>query len=252
MKKIGLIGIIFCLILVGFSFYASRQTLAEVTDTGEFLTKAFNVTEAEVEGYSIHNWSVLDKEYRTPEELKALALKLKGPLGLQQAKEAQEAQGDKNSYVLRGQWKDGSDVSLTLNSMKFQEQAPQTVLAIRIEREASDLQTYASAIRLVREAVRGINAVPQISTCIKGLLPDKMKDGETNDLVETVFHKVKAKEIEGVRSGLVTSVSGFSPLTKDYIVTNGNRMNLQVAVHYDAQQGKTRVIVGSPIVTIEY
>lgn len=79
-----------------------------------------------------------------------------------------------------------------------------------------------------------------------------MKNGESNALVREVFSTVKAKEIEGVRSDLVTSVSGYSPLSKDYIVTNGNKMNLQVAVHDDAHHGKTRVLVGSPIVTIEY
>ncbi|MCX7569533.1 YwmB family TATA-box binding protein [Tumebacillus sp. DT12] len=252
MKKIGVLGIIFCFLLAGFQFMNSRQTIAQSTDTGEFLTRAFIASSADVEGYSIHNWSVVSKDYKSTDELKEMGQTLSKTLAVEGAQESVKHQGDQNSYVLRGTWTNGSEVQLTLSSLKFQDQAPQTVLAVRVERKTSDLTDYSASIQRVRDTALQLGTVPQISTCISGLLADKMEDGKTNELVETIFKKAKAKEIEGVRSDLVTSVSGYSPLTKDYIVTNGNKMNLQVAVHYDEKRGQTRVLVGSPIVTIEY
>ncbi|MGB8956982.1 MAG: YwmB family TATA-box binding protein [Tumebacillaceae bacterium] len=252
MKKIGVFGIIFCLLIGAYSFMSYRQTLAQTSDTAQFLRDAFNATDGAVEGYSIHNWSVIDKEYRNIDQLKAMAQQLNRTFGIENAKESSGGEGDQNSVTLHGTWKNGADAQLVLKSMRMTDNAPQTALVLRIERETEDLQDYGQAIEKVRETALSLHAIPQISTCVKGFLPDRMEDGDSNSLVKRVFQKVKAKEIEGVRSGLVTSVSGFSPLSKDYIVTNGNKMNLQVAVHYDAYQGKTRILVGSPIVTIEY
>jgi hypothetical protein len=252
MKKIGFIGIILCLFIAAFSIYSARQTVAEATDTGAFLHRAFAGTEAEVEGYSIHNWSVIDKEYRSAEQLKTLGTELARTLDLVNGKEASQSESDQASYSLRGVWKNGAEVALTLKSMKFQEQPPQTVLVIRVDRETNELGDYSRNIEQVRETAKQAHAVPQISTCIKGLRTDRMEGGESYALVQKVFQKVKAKEMEGVRSDLVTSISGYSPLTKDYITTDGKKINLQVAVHYDTYQKKTRVLVGSPVVTIEY
>lgn len=252
MKKIGLLGIIACLVIVGFGFMSYKQTLAETSDTGEFLMKAFATTDATVEGYTINNWSVLDKEFRTADQLKGMAEQLNHTLSIEHATGTPDTQGDQVSYTLRGTFQDGANVQLVLKTMKFQEHAPQTVLSISLDHETQDLSKYPQEINLVRQTAAAAKSVPQISTCIKGLLADKMKNGDSNALVNNVFRKVNAKEIEGVRSDLVTSVSGYSPQTKDYIFTNGSKMNIQVAVHYDAYQGKTRVLVGSPIVTIEY
>lgn len=252
MKKIGFLGIILCLIIAAFSYYSTEQTVAVNTDTGEFLTKAFAVTKADVEGYTIHNWSIIDKEYKSAEQLKKLATSLNKTFQVQNAKEAIDQKDDQNSYALRGTWTNGAKVQLMINSMKFQDHAPQTVLVIRVENETSDLSDYSQLIKIVRETALQAKTIPQISTCIKGLLADKMEDGASNALIKEVFQKVNAKEVEGVRTDLVTSVSGYSASSKDYIVTNGQKMNLQVAVHYDSYQSKTRILVGSPIVTIEY
>jgi hypothetical protein len=252
MKKIGLLGIIACLVITAFGFMSYKQTLAQTSETGEFLMKAFATTDAEVEGYTINNWSVVDKEFRTADQLKGMAGQLNRTLNIQNVNGTPDTQGDQVSYTLRGTFKDGANVQLVLKTMKFQEHAPQTVLVVSLDHATKDLNQYPQEISTVRQTAIAAKSVPQISTCIKGLLADKMKSGDSNALVNDVFRKVNAKEIEGVRSDLVTSVSGYSPLTKDYIFTNGNKMNIQVAVHYDAYQGKTRVLVGSPIVTIEY
>lgn len=252
MKKIGLLGIIICLMIAAFGFMSYKQTLAETSDTGAFLMKAFSATNADVEGYDIHDWSVIDAKYRSMGELKTMAENLNKTLKIEHPTASTDDSGDQNSYSLHGTFVDGSDVELVIKSMKFQEHAPQTVLAVSIARDTKDLSEYDRQIQTVRQTAVAAGSVPQISTCITGLLADKMKDSDSNALVKTVFRKVKATEIEGVRSDLVTSVSGYSPLTKDYIVTNNKKMNIQVAVHYDGIQKKTRVLVGSPIVTIEY
>ncbi len=252
MKKIGILGIILCLILAAFSLFTARETIAQTSDRGEFLSEAFAETSAAVEGWQVHNWSLLANELKSLDELKRLGQELNGSFGIQNVKETSEQKGDQAQYALRGEWHGGADAQLVLTSMKLTNQAPQTVLVLKIERATDDLSDYSQAIQQVEATAGAASAIPQINACIKGLRTGKMDDVELNSLVKKVFQKVKATEIEGVRSELVTSVSGYSPLTKDYIVTNGNKMNLQVAAHYDGHLGKTRILVGSPIVTIEY
>ncbi|MGZ4030533.1 MAG: hypothetical protein ACXVDJ_00005, partial [Tumebacillaceae bacterium] len=149
MKKIGLLGIIACLVIAAFGFMSYKQTLATVSDTGAFLMKAFGSTNAEVEGYTINNWSVIDAEFRTPDQLKAMAEKFNATLQIENAKGSPDTQGDQNAYTLRGTFKDGTDVQLVLKSMKFQEHAPQTVLVVSLDHATKDLSEYAKEIAIV-------------------------------------------------------------------------------------------------------
>ncbi|GAX89630.1 YwmB family TATA-box binding protein [Effusibacillus lacus] len=254
MKKMVLF-FLFITLLAGVAFAGelhSGARSAKKLHMGEFLNRAFAASGAQGEGYSVHNWSVVNSQYLPMDALKLMAGKINAELAIPDPQEHKNSEERQNVYQLYGQWDPHTSVSLILTSMNLSEHPQQTVLVIKIERESDRLQDIPEHIEKVKQAAAQVGATPQISTCIKGFFNDRIEGMERDQLVSGIFAAVEANEVEGIRSDSLTSVSGYSPIVLEYIMTNKKRMNLQVAVHYDEYSAKTRILVGSPIVTIEY
>jgi hypothetical protein len=89
---------------------------------------------------------------------------------------------------------------------------------------------------------------PTIFSGMKGSISDKMDKAVptiTNDLME-IFN---AKEIEALKEDTFMSVSANSPMFSNSIAQN---MNLQIGIRSEGLGGKTTIVVGTPIITIEY
>lgn len=85
---------------------------------------------------------------------------------------------------------------------------------------------------------------PTVFSCMKGSVNDKIDTALSNLL--NVFN---AKEIEALKEDNFMSVSANSPRLKDTIARN---MNLQIGIRSEGLGAKTTVVVGTPIITIEY
>ncbi|WP_066248583.1 YwmB family TATA-box binding protein [Neobacillus drentensis] len=92
---------------------------------------------------------------------------------------------------------------------------------------------------------------PTIFSCMKGTVGDKMDKAlpKTAKHLLTVF---KAKEIEALKEETFMSVSANSPLFTGSIENQRDNMNLQIGIRSEGLGGKTTIVVGTPIITIEY
>ncbi|MDQ1000259.1 hypothetical protein QFZ28_000659 [Neobacillus niacini] len=89
---------------------------------------------------------------------------------------------------------------------------------------------------------------PTIFSGMKGSISDKMDKAVptiTSDLME-IFD---AKEIEALKEDNFMSVSANSPIFSDSIARD---MNLQIGIRSEGLGAKTTIVVGTPIITIEY
>jgi hypothetical protein len=252
MKKLALFVLIVCLFIGTVYANPAKMSDAKQLHMGDLVGRAFEASEAEAEGYYVHNWSIVNDRYLSVRELSEMANRLNAVLQIPNAKENRVDTDRQHVYQLYGRWDPSTAVSLILTTMNLEDKQPQTVLVVKIEREDDHVQDIARSVEKVKSTVESIGVKPQISTCIKGFYNDRIDTMGRNQLIQRVFQAVNAKETEGVRSELLSSVSGYSPIFREYIMTNGKRMNLQVAVHYDEYRKMTRILVGSPIVTIEY
>jgi hypothetical protein len=92
---------------------------------------------------------------------------------------------------------------------------------------------------------------PTIFSCMKGTVDDTM----VKALPLTVNHLLSvfnAKEIEALKEETFMSVSANSPMFQDSIENQRNNMNLQIGIRSEGLGGKTTIVVGTPIITIEY
>jgi hypothetical protein len=270
MKKLGwvAIGVVLAGVLSAYApagthksspLTGNSSTLDEPTDKNStpftevnYLETSFTATNANVDGYLIHNWSQLNDNFMSERELRQAADKLKQDLHIQGAKWMTHADASENFEEVYGSWSDNTDISVTLSSMRYSSTQSTTVLVVHAHHAGKGFVRLASEVAMVRKAVTNSGCAPQISTCIEGFTNARMMGVQVDGLVTRAFSAVGAHRVEGVKSDLVTSISGYSSKAPGYIQTNGQKMNLQVAVHYDAYHHRTNVLVGTPIITETY
>jgi hypothetical protein len=92
---------------------------------------------------------------------------------------------------------------------------------------------------------------PTIFSCITAELDGKM-ESTLSSSINGMLKAFKADEIESIRENSFISVSATSPLFAESLETHHDNMNLQLAVRTQGLGSKTTLVVGTPIITIEY
>lgn len=88
---------------------------------------------------------------------------------------------------------------------------------------------------------------PMIFSCINGEFSGKMNSALPKT-VANLLATFKAKEIESLKEDNFVSVTAHSPLFTESI----DNRNLQIGVRSEGLGAKTTVVIGTPIITIEY
>jgi TATA-box binding len=89
---------------------------------------------------------------------------------------------------------------------------------------------------------------PTIFSSMKGSISDKM-DMALPTVARDLLESFEAKEIEALKEDTFMSVSANSPVFSDSIAQD---MNLQIGIRSEGLGAKTTIVVGTPIITIEY
>ncbi|MHC0036493.1 YwmB family TATA-box binding protein [Pseudoneobacillus sp. C159] len=88
-------------------------------------------------------------------------------------------------------------------------------------------------------------------SCMKADINDKMGTSLTNS-ADNWLGAFQAKEIEALQEPTFVSISASSPLFAESIQTKNEAMNLQLAIRSNGLGGNTSLVIGTPIITIEY
>ena len=70
--------------------------------------------------------------------------------------------------------------------------------------------------------------------------------------VNPLLQAFQAQEIESLKEDSFISTTAYSPLFGETIQTMTDEMNLQLGVRKQGLGGKTTIVVGTPIITVEY
>lgn len=89
---------------------------------------------------------------------------------------------------------------------------------------------------------------PTVFSGMKGSISDKI-DTAVPTVARNLLDVFDAKEIEALKEDNFMSVSANSPMFSDSIARD---MNLQIGIRSEGLGGKTTIVVGTPIITIEY
>lgn len=252
MKRMALIGIFIMIISILFNYESTNASGLKTEKLGQVLVQAFQTSGAEATGYSVHDWSVMNEEEMNWAQLQQAAEQFNRTLQINKTQIDRIVLDHQRVYQIHGNWQANEQVSIIVSTTELSANTWQSTAVMLVEKQSTDLNDLQYSIEKVRETSALTPGKANFDACIQGFRNDRMSVETRNDLITKVFSTAQAREIEGLRTDLVSSISGYTSLTPYFINTNGKKMNLQVAMHDDATGGKTTVIIGSPIITETY
>jgi hypothetical protein len=92
---------------------------------------------------------------------------------------------------------------------------------------------------------------PTFFSCVKGEFSDKMK-GVLLNQANHLLAEFQAKPIEALQEETFVSVSAYTEKWENALPSTNQLMNIQLALRTTGLGEKTTVVVGTPIITIEY
>ncbi|MFT8320424.1 MAG: YwmB family TATA-box binding protein [Bacillus sp. (in: firmicutes)] len=109
--------------------------------------------------------------------------------------------------------------------------------------------------KLQLEMKENISAIfrgkPTIFSCIKGEFNDKINE-TLPYYVNHLLSVFQAKQMEALKEAEFISTSAYTPIFDETIQNKEKAMNLQLGIRTQGMGGKTTIVVGTPIITIEY
>lgn len=241
---------------------ASAQTANSARSDGgaqyQFLMSALRATGATPNAYLIHDWTQLNSSFMNETQLAALGAQVVQELGLAKV-QTQATQLENETYWRAvGVWPSGTRTEVVLTSFPGAPSGagdgqPETVMTVTASSSNLTEGQFSSQYDQVERTVASVNGTPQMSAYIAGFKPSEVSEAEADGMAIAALRAVGAAAVEGIRTPLETSLSGYSARAPVYVLAGDHRrVNIQVAVHDDSFRHGTDVYVGSPLVIATY
>lgn len=91
----------------------------------------------------------------------------------------------------------------------------------------------------------------EIFSCMIGDFSDKIEDGLQNT-TNILLESFSAQVVEEIQEDTFVSISAYTEAWNNVLPTHQGKMNLQIGLRTQGMGDKTTVIVGTPIITVEY
>jgi len=239
-----------------FGSYTSGQALAHAftplqTAPIGYVQAAFMATKAKLTGYEVHDWTTLNDTFMTEQAAQALGKELVAKLHVTDVRLYKHVDSRDHVALWSGKVR-GITATVEVASMAIPTAPAQTVLVLRLLDSGEDSDTFATSYAAIGEAVRAVGGHVQENATLFGILPGALSGAHREQLIGSAFTRAGAEELQPMQSTYTTSVAGFGKVGVPYEQAGAQKINLQVALHANSYNNVTRVLVGSPIITVEY
>lgn len=248
MKK-NWLAVITVVVIMGVLFVHAGEKLANTKNKHDLLSI---VTVLKGENIDINEWSLHAREKLeadSPEEIQNYVQQLQSifPNWTWELSSDSEKWEAKASQISNQGMEESIQILSTLTDHN-----PQTYIIYEIRGKNFTQETEQFINEDLNELLSDIfRENTTIFTCVKGEINDKMNTSlpfTVNQLLE----KFEAEEIESLIEEDFISTSAYSPLFSNGLMTKNQDMNLQLGIRTTGLGAKTTLVVGTPIITIEY
>lgn len=249
-RYIVLIFIVFLLTIVIVAI-GNFELGKKKVDLEDSLIKSLESTKAQVMESTISVWSKINNNFMTKqqveEEMKAVLVTInpeKSTINI--VKEYDEETTKQTLYASVG----NKYYNIAVESIKT-DKGGETYVVMDVSIDNSTTALAAERLRLERYFTAK-NVKPKISSCVIGVYEGKLTENEMRAQIADAMNSVKAKEVEGLASEDLNSISAFSGNINSFVLSNNKKVNMQIAMRYSSYDDKTYIWIGSPLIHVEY
>lgn len=216
------------------------------------LQDAFFSTGAEFVNSEVYVWADIDEHNNSTENLLNLAEKFVVDLSVVENNDFSKQTTNSNfidETEIKGCCADGKIVCITTRLSKNSEHRSNISINVINEMIQKDIIDSAN---LLEEKFRKYSLKPKVNTCIIGCFDGKLDNEEMDSISKIILNKAKAKKISVMSDNNLISISAYSPRIDNNIEIQGKKMNINLALRYNAYEDKTYIWLATPVITIEY
>jgi hypothetical protein len=215
------------------------------------LIQSIKSTKAQVMESTISAWSKINNNFMTEQQVDAEMNSIIGIINPEKStvnivKENNEEINKQTLYASLG----GKFYNIAIETIKTEKGGETYVIMdVSIDNSYSELIAERQKLEKYFE-VKKIK--PKISSCIIGIYDGKLTERDMRSKIADAMTSVKAKEVEGLSSEEINSISAFSGNINSFVLSNNKKVNMQIAMRYSSYDDKTYIWIGSPLIHVEY
>ena len=263
MKKLAIMGAVLGML----TSYVTGQALAQrfvspsQVTVPAYLEKAFAATRSQLTGYEVHDWTTLSASFLPERQLRQADREVAVRLGVRHLK--LYAHSDPHDHValwtgtyaanpVRGARAEDVKATVEMASLAFADAPSQTVLIVRLLASTNKEAGFAAAYAAVARVADKVTGHAEINATLFGSIPRLLDTHARAKRIHSAFIAAGARPLQSMTYTYTTSVSGYGAGGVPALHAGKQNINLQVALHENGYKDVTRVLVGSPIITVEY
>lgn len=214
------------------------------------MAAALNSAGAGVFSTSINALGKLDEKLSKP-EMELIVESLEKDFGLY--KDSLDISKDYSDNLLqilaRGQDSEGSIVTIKIASDLSEDRHKENTLMIEIFHDGTfDIEKTDNKIK---ELYLKLKSEPHISTCMVGVIDEKLSDEKGMKVERIVLDSFGAQIVKGTGWGGKNYIYAYSPIVDNSIRIGSEEVNINFAYRYSPEEKKTYMWIATPIITTE-
>ena len=220
----------------------------------EPLAAAMQATGAELSEISVNGWAKLPAGKLNEAELTIMAEQAMQALGYAEGEYRLTAGTARQQQAVRAVADEHDrQVTVIAEQLILGDNRPVEVyIVINVEMKSQEEKAISEVNDRIGQIITDFGGRPQISTCLVGWLDGKLVKDDWDKRIADAFAVIDANVISTNSTDQYISSTGFSPLLGNWLKIGGSRMNVNAAMRYNSYDNRTYVIIGSPVITIEY
>lgn len=250
MKKI-IVGI-FLVLMINIVFISKAQNVP-VTLT-EPLSAAMQATGAEVDSFYIYAWEKLPKEFENIAIFMKIEKEILSQLGFSEDQYTIEVIENTEKIDVKAKVElENKKIMITIcNIIEPDTSKNITYLSVNYMEKSAEEDKLIQTKAKLKNIMRKFHSSPTISTCLKGYLDGKLRNDELSLRLQDGFDSIGGVPIKRTDAKTYFSYVGFAPTIEERVIAGKDIVNLNMVMRYNEYDGRTYVIIGSPVISIEY
>ncbi|HHW68357.1 MAG: hypothetical protein PWP07_51 [Epulopiscium sp.] len=216
------------------------------------LLSAFNNSEFETIQINLNSWGLLSQSFSDLEEMKKESKRITDALGIYEIDHTEEKDSEtfREFTVIRAS--QNAKTTVKLETIKYEEQNSASTYVV------IDMILYGqyNSIPYLKEEIDSIfsenNIKPTTNITIAGTLKDVLSKEEKEKIAKNIMKDIGAKIEETYETDEIYSVYGYTRLIDDWLISNGKKINVNLAFHYNEYEGSTYLYLATPVITVDY
>lgn len=216
------------------------------------LQSAFFSSGAKFVNSEVYVWSDIDEQNQSKEKLLNLAGQLEIDLSIVKNSAYTKQSVEKpliDKTEIKGVCADGKSVNIIAQQSRDNLQKSNISINVINRMTTQDIN---DTVNIIKERFKSFKLKPKVNTCIIGCFDGKLDYEEMSSICENILKGSKAKKIDSIYDNNLLSISAYSPYIDNNIEVEGKKINMNIALRYNAYEDKTYIWLGTPVITIEY